>query len=131
MSTLTIALLFSSISAQFNLPPDLLSSLCYIESKHNINVVHYDDGGSDSIGICQIKFETAKSLGFTGTQELLMNPRINIFYAAKYLDYQRRRYHGSISKAIVAYNRGNANGLTYTEYSYKVIKQWRGLASEY
>lgn len=120
----TLAVLFVTTSMHFNLPSNLLSSLCYIESSHNIAAVHEDDGGSNSVGVCQIKLSTARWLGFRGTEKQLINPKINIYYAGKYLKYQIKRYD-SMTKAIIAYNIGNAKGLTNTKYSTKVIKQWR------
>lgn len=119
----TILALFISNSIQFKLPEGLLSSLCYVESRHIASIVHKDDGPSHSYGICQVKFETAKYLGFTGTVEQLMNPKINIYYAGKYLQKQILRYN-DINKGIVAYNRGNSNKLTRSIYSDKVNKQW-------
>lgn len=121
MTTLTA--LFIAASTQFNLPTGLLESLCYVESKHNVTAVHEDDGGSNSIGVCQVKLVTARWLGFEGSEEDLMLPENNIFYAAAYLSYQHRRY-ADITRAVVAYNRGNAMGLTSSDYSNKVIKQW-------
>jgi soluble lytic murein transglycosylase-like protein len=126
MNAVLLTLLFNTTSAEFKLPPNLLSSLCYIESTHNINAVHKDDGGGDSVGICQVKLKTAKWLGFKGTEKQLMYPKTNIYYAAKYLAYQKKRY-GNITRAIVAYNIGNAKNLTRSKYSDKVIKQWRAL----
>ena len=123
MSTTALTLLFSLTSAQFNLPTNLLSSLCYVESKHDINAIHVDDGTSNSVGICQIKWSTAKWLGFKGTEKQLMDPKTNIHYAGKFLKYQQTRYK-STTKAIIAYNIGNAKGLLSTKYSAKVIKQW-------
>ncbi len=124
-----LAILFLTASTQFSLPPNLLSSLCYVESRHNISVVHEHDGGDSSIGICQIKLKTAKYLGFKGTEKQLLDPKTNIYYAAKYLAYQRTRYHGDIKKAIIAYNKGHAGHLTKTPYSDKVLYTWR-LANE-
>lgn len=123
MNTTILALIFTTATQQFALPNGLLPSLCYVETKHDVNAVHYDDGGSDSLGICQIKLSTAKSLGFKGTQKQLMLPNTNIFYAAKFLRYQITRYHGNITKAVVAYNKGNAKNLTRSQYSDKVFKQ--------
>lgn len=117
--------LFISTSVQFNLPPGLLSSVCYVETGHNIQAIHYNDGHGNSIGICQIKYKTAKWLGFTGTEQELLNPATNIYYAAAYLSYQRRRYKGAIHKAVIAYNYGHAGSLTTTEYQLKVYKQWQ------
>lgn len=109
---------------QLNLPPNLLSSVCFIETKHQIHKIHRHDGDSDSIGICQIKLKTAKWLGFKGTEQDLLNPKINILYAGKYLDYQLRRYH-NVSKAVIAYNQGHVGNIDTTSYQIKVFKQWR------
>lgn len=112
-------------SAQFNLPKNLLASICYTESTYNVSAVHHDDGGSDSLGLCQIKLETAKEFGFKGTQRQLMNPYWNTYYAAKYLHHEILRYHGVIVKAVIAYNRGSAGNLIRTEYSNRVLARWR------
>ena len=119
-----LALFFVSASNVFNLPPGLLASVCFVESSHNVFAVHLNDGSSDSLGVCQVHTTTARWLGFEGEENDLMDPQTNIYYAAKYLNYQISRYHGNISKALVAYNRGNAKGLTRSEYSDKVLKQW-------
>lgn len=116
--------LFFTTSKQFDLPQNLLSSLCFIESTHNPNAVHKDDGTTNSVGVCQLKLKTAKWLGFKGTEKQLMDPRTNIYYAAKYLKYQIDRYN-SVERGIVAYNKGNAKNLTHSKYSEKVMKQWR------
>lgn len=115
--------------ASFDLPPNLLTSLCYVESGHKVAAVHQDDGNGDSLGICQIKLSTARFVGFKGTRKQLMDPTINIYYAAKYLGHQVQRYHGDLTKAVIAYNIGSARQLKTTQYSQKVMKQWRKYAS--
>lgn len=122
MSTLSV--LFLTMSIKYGLPPDLLSSLCWVESRHNISAVHHDDGGSDSLGICQIKHSTAEELGFKGTPKQLMEPRYNIKYAAIYLSKQIKRYN-SIERGVIAYNRGNAKDLTTSRYQRRVFRKWR------
>lgn len=117
--------LFSYHTEVFQLPPNLLASICYQESKFNITALHKKDGKTDSIGVCQIKYETAKYMGFVGTKEELFNPEINIYYAAKYLRHQLMRYHYDIPKAVIAYNRGSAFSLTSTKYSVNVFNNWR------
>lgn len=118
--------LFLILSTYYNLPPKLLDSVCYIESHYNTMAIHHDDGGEDSLGLCQVKYSTAKWLGFKGTEKQLMNPILNAKYAAKYLAYQLKRYDYNTEKAIISYNRGNAKGLTRTKYSLKVLKvYWR------
>jgi soluble lytic murein transglycosylase-like protein len=122
--------IFVSMSSQYNLPPGLLYSLCYVESKHNVHAVHHDDGATDSLGACQIKLNTARWLGFKGTQQELMEPFTNVRYAAKYLAYQIHRYR-DIRKAVIAYNLGHAGILTTTKYQSKVFKEWRRYAARY
>lgn len=112
---------------QYNLPPNLLSSLCWVESKHNVYAHHVNDGGSDSFGICQIKYNTAKHMGFKGTKQQLMEPINNINYAAAYLSYQLVRYNNNPKKAVIAYNRGHAKKLTKTNYQVRVFKHWRSI----
>lgn len=85
--------------------------------------IHHDDGNSDSIGVCQIKLQTAKMLGFKGTEKQLLNPHVNIKYAAKYLSHQLYRYDGDVTKSIISYNIGSAKALTHTGYSDKVNKR--------
>jgi soluble lytic murein transglycosylase-like protein len=119
-----IAALFVSLSMQYGLPSGLLSSLCFVESKHRTSAVHYDDNGEDSIGICQVKYSTAKYLGYEGSYNDLYKPENNIKYAAIYLDKQIKRY-GSVKRGVIAYNRGNAKHLTSSEYQRRVFKEWR------
>src|SRR5579859_1851230 len=119
-----LMLYFMLTTAQFNLPQGLLNSVCYVETRHNINAIHLNDGQGNSIGICQIKLKTAKMLGFKGDEKQLMDPQVNIHYAGKYLSRQIKRYKGSTVKGIISYNQGHAGSLTTTSYSAKVIKQW-------
>jgi len=124
MNTILLTLLFAQTTIDLRLPPGLLESLCFVESSHNVNAVHKQDGDADSLGVCQIKYATSKDLGFKGTPSELMNPEINIYYAGKYLAKNIKRYH-NIPKAVIAYNRGHAGDLVVTEYSNKVLSKWR------
>ncbi len=118
--------MFNTMSHKYNLPDGLLASVCYTESKYKINAVHHHDGNGDSIGICQIKLSTAQLVGFKGTEKDLLNPKVNIEYAAKYLSRNMKRYNGNIERALIAYNQGSAKDLTTTKYSDKVTHNWRG-----
>ncbi len=124
----TLMALFMMTTLQLNLPQGLLASLCYVETRHNVNAIHYDDGVGNSIGVCQIKLETAQDLGFEGTEDDLMDPETNIYYAGLYLKHHINKYQ-AINKAVIAYNRGNAKGLTSSKYQVKVFKVWRGYAA--
>lgn len=102
----SLTLIFSVITQTFALPPGLLSAMCYAESRHRPAVINQHDGGSPSIGLCQMKVDTAKLLGFTGGVKELQDPLTNAFYAGKYLRKQLDRYNGNIPNAIGAYNAG-------------------------
>ncbi len=124
-----LVLAFATTTQTLNLPPKLIDSICYVESGHNAKVVNINDGGSPSHGVCQIKLDTARLVGFKGTTKQLMDPKTNIYWAGKYLKHQLRRYDNNIEKAIAAYNAGkhrvNDQGLTKNrKYVNKVLQVW-------
>ena len=123
--TILLSHLFIAATIKYGLPANLLSSICYVESKHLVTAIHKDDGGQDSLGICQIHASTARMMGFKGTNKQLMLPQNNIRLAAAYLAHQLKRYHGDVVSAVISYNRGSTKHLLTTSYSVKVIKQWR------
>ena len=123
MNAIVLLLLFTQATKVNRLPVKLIDAVCYTESRYKASAIHHDDGGGDSLGICQIKLATAKGMGFKGTAKELMSPAINIKYASKYLSHQMKRYHGNITKAIIAYNQGSAKNLTSTKYSVIVLKR--------
>ena len=119
----SVALLFLATSSVFQLPPGLLDSVCYVESKHSPSAIHPHDGAGASLGICQIHLSVARSLGFTGNEQDLMDPERNIHYAGQYLQVQYARYH-SWPRAVCAYNRGKSTGDGWNRYTRAVWKRW-------
>lgn len=117
--------LFVTATINHKLPANLLSSICFIETRHTPNAIHYNDGGTNSYGICQVKLSTAKWLGYQGNEMGLLDPSTNVEFAARYLAYQLRRY-GHVKQAVIAYNRGSAGQLISTVYSQKVFNKWGG-----
>lgn len=83
----------------------LLLAICSHESQLE-NVAVMNDGNSTSYGICQVKLATAQQMGFRGIPETLMIPKENAKWAALYLKYQLKRYHGNVCRATAAYNSG-------------------------
>jgi soluble lytic murein transglycosylase-like protein len=119
-----LALLFSTITQSMDLPPGLLESVCYVETKYDTDAIHEDDGGSDSFGICQIKLISAYHMGYRGSEEDLMRPEVNIYFAAKLLAYQVKRYRSDYAKAVTAYNRGHSINNGNSVYYQKVARIW-------
>ncbi len=121
----TLTALFITISLQTGLKPGLLSSLCYVESKHKVTAIAYNDGKTHSYGVCQIKITSAQQMGFKGSEKDLMKPENNIKYAALFLKYQINRYDGNIARGVTAYNKGRSTGDGNSVYYKKVMNQWR------
>lgn len=119
---MNLVTLYAITTAAFNLPPGLLSAVCYTESKHVPQAIHLSDGGSASRGLCQLKWATAKSLGFRGTPVDLQEPTTNLYYSAKLLQYQIKRC-GSIPAGVKAYNSGQC-GRGSNTYVNKVFSAW-------
>ena len=125
-----LLLIFAMVTQTYSLPPKLLSALCYVESGHKVTAINVNDGGADSLGVCQIKLTTAKLVGYKGTaKELHKSPFLNISFAGKYLKKQLTRYNGDIVQAIAAYNAGrcrfnNKGQIKNRIYVSKVLKAW-------
>jgi soluble lytic murein transglycosylase-like protein len=127
MDSITLSMIF--VASQAGLPGGMLQAVCGVESGLNPRAIHHDDGGSNSIGLCQIKLSTARWLGYQGTEEGLFDAELNASYAAKYLAYQMRRYGNNTHKAIAAYNAGRAafcgTVVCNNIYVSRVEKLWR------
>lgn len=104
--------------------PSLLSALCFVESSHRPSAYVHVDGNSPSYGLCQIKYETAKWMGFKGKASELFNRDTNAYWAARYLSYQMTRYNGNTRQALSGYNAGRAIK-SNKKYVNKVIKRWK------
>lgn len=85
----------------------LLLAICTHETNLR-NVLIPADGQSATYGVCQVKFETAEMLGYSGKPKGLMDPATNAYWAAQYLKYQENRYNDGC-KAVAAYNAGRFN----------------------
>lgn len=98
------------------IPRPILRAVCTVESSLRTTAsITHTDGSSLSIGLCQIKLQTAQWIDrvykhqHLATLKSLSNPYVNSLYAAKYLRLQYLRYHGNWSKACTAYNKGSAD----------------------
>lgn len=100
-------LIIKAAAALYGIPGDIMVGLCSVESSLNPDAYVKHDGGSPSYGLCQIKLETARGLGFKGTKDDLMDPKINAHFAVRYVSEQLLRYDNNLTKAIAAYNQGH------------------------
>lgn len=86
----------------------LLLAICTHETGLKNTMVHHD-GGSPSYGICQVKKDTAKMMGYNVNGNDLMKPEVNAKVAASYLKYQLDRYDNNMCMATASYNAGRYN----------------------
>lgn len=106
---MTYTAIILAAAAKAKVAGALLLAICTYETNLT-NVTVYHDGGSPSYGICQVKYDTAKHMGFKGRPEDLVNPAVNAKFAAKYLKYQEERYGAADwCKLTAAYNAGTFN----------------------
>lgn len=113
-----IAILIAAALAN-GVPPDIFVSMCWVESNHNPRAVAKNDGGEDSIGLCQLQLSAARDVGFRGVRTDLYNPVVNADYAAKYFRRQLDRYEWNVVDAVIAYNAGRS--IKYRRYVDKVF----------
>ena len=105
----------------FRVPLDLLLALCSVESRLT-NAINWYDGGSPSIGVCQMKVRTVRDLGYSPSD--LFNYERAFMAAAAYLRAQKDRYQ-TWPAAVVAYNRGSYRRTMSTKYLTKVLRARR------
>lgn len=121
--------LFISVSMDLNLPTGLLNTLCRVESGLNPKALNVHDGGSPSYGVCQVKYQSAKLVGFKGSPKQLMDPKVNIDVAGRILSAQYKRY-GNWAKAVTAYNKGNSSSHGGSAYLARVFDAYFDIRPE-
>jgi len=84
-------------------PVALAHAVIRVESNYQPNMT----GSAGEVGMMQIKFETARGLGYTGTREALYDPETNIRWGMKYLAGAQKLGDGSTCATILRYNAGH------------------------
>ncbi len=108
------------VSSQTGVPQAIIAAIMEIESSGRKDA----KGTSGEIGLMQIKCDTARQVGFTGECKDLFAADTNIFWGAKYLRWQWKRYNGNLSQVFSAYNAGTATD-TNTLYVRKVMSAYQ------
>lgn len=87
---------------QFDVRPSFLLAVVACES--NFDALALSKAGAR--GLAQVMPETARSLGVD--PDLLWDPRLNLYSAAKYIRLLVDRYGNDLDKILIAYNAGPA-----------------------
>lgn len=111
ISTASLNPIIDEMASKYMVPAALIRATITVESNWDVNASRYETGMKDaSWGLMQILLETAKETlkrpNLTISE--LLEPRTNIEAGTAYLSKQLKRYSGSISDAIAAYNAGTA-----------------------
>ncbi|MFC4624297.1 lytic transglycosylase domain-containing protein [Daeguia caeni] len=82
-------------------------ALAHAVVRHESNFQPNIRGKAGEIGLMQIKLETARYMGYTGTARGLYEPATNIQYGMKYLAMAQKLSDGSTCGTILKYNAGH------------------------
>lgn len=83
-------------------PESLVHRVIVRESRYNPRLV----GRCGCLGLMQIKLGTARSLGYEGNAQGLLDPETNLTYGVKYLAGAYRVAGGNADRAVAYYARG-------------------------
>ena len=101
-STPEISALIKRYAGIYGVPESLIHRVVHRESRYNPKAYHKDGYW----GLMQIKYSTAKSMGYSGPPDGLLDAETNIKYAAKYLRGAWLVADNSNDNAIRLYARG-------------------------
>ena len=113
----------SHIACREHVNPVLVAAIVKTESNFNPRAVGFDPGGY-SWGLGQIKWSTARWLGFRGSKTDLLNPATNLVWMVKYLK-RLARTHPYGWDSVAAYNLGKARWSGHYANSAYVFRVWR------
>jgi soluble lytic murein transglycosylase-like protein len=89
--------------AQLNgVPESLVHRVVIRESRYNARAV----GRGGAMGLMQIKYSTARAMGYTGSPAGLLDPDTNLTYAVRYLAGAYRVAGGDSGRSVSNYARG-------------------------
>jgi soluble lytic murein transglycosylase-like protein len=91
----------ASHAAAEGVPAELVHRVIMRESRYNPRAVH-----AGNYGMMQIKLQTARGLGYTGSAQGLLDPETNLTYAVKYLAGAYRAAGGNQNRAVSYYAGG-------------------------
>lgn len=113
-------LLILEFAIRNGLNPALIKAIMKWESNFRPYLVTPESKGRYSYGLMQILDQTARDVWGIYNPEILLAPRTNLYYAAKYLKSLKSRYPNSITDQIAGYNAGSAKRNLFGSYT----NQW-------
>jgi soluble lytic murein transglycosylase-like protein len=103
-------------------PEALVHRVVIRESRYNPRAI----GSGGAMGLMQIKYSTARAMGYTGSAAGLLDADTNLTYAVRYLAGAYRVAHGSSDRAVMNYARGYYDGAKREGFSPYQASAWSG-----
>jgi hypothetical protein len=98
-----IEALVTAKAEQHGVPVNLAHAVVRVESNYNPHVT----GRGATIGLMQIKYSTARSMGYKGTVRELFDPAVNVEWGMRYLAGARKIAKGDICGTVLRYQYGH------------------------
>ena len=103
-------------------PEALVHRVVIRESRYDPRAV----GSGGAMGLMQIKYSTARAMGYTGSPAGLLDADTNLTYAVRYLAGAYRVAHGNSDRAVMNYARGYYGGAKREGFSPYRANAWAG-----
>lgn len=105
-------------SDHFKVERALMLGLIMWESGFNTNEQLFEKNVNDfSVGLCQVRYETAKGMGFKGKLADLFDPYTNVYYGARYLSERLHENNNNYPDSLSAYNAGHVSKNLLGQYT--------------
>ena len=103
-------------------PEALVHRVVIRESRYDPRAI----GAGGAMGLMQIKYSTARAMGYAGSPAGLLDAETNLTYAVRYLAGAWRVAHGNPDRAVMNYARGYYDGAKRAGVSPYPASAWSG-----
>ncbi|MBG1233533.1 lytic transglycosylase domain-containing protein [Aestuariivirga litoralis] len=98
----SVVSMIKSQAPRYGVPTWFALRIAKVESNYNPRVT----GGAGEIGVFQLKCQTARGIGYSGSCSGLYNPATNVQYGLRYLSMAVKSSHGNLRMAASKHNGG-------------------------
>jgi soluble lytic murein transglycosylase-like protein len=106
--------LIAAKAAAHGVPVALANAVVRVESNYNARVT----GRAGEVGLMQIKYQTARGLGYTGSRAALYDPATNLEWGMRYLAGAHKLASGSLCGTLAKYQGGHGTRGSRTSGNY-------------
>ncbi len=98
-----IVVLVENTAVAHGVPLELAHAVVRVESNYNPAVT----GRGGTLGLMQIKYATARGIGYGGSAQGLLDPAVNLEWGMRYLAGARKLAKGSVCGTVLRYQAGH------------------------